>query len=86
MTRAEAWEALRKQRAKTLKPPRLMRGPLSGSIFVVTVGKTIEHDGELLCEAQTKYDVTDQFEALREFPPDHPYHPSKQERRDGRSA
>lgn len=42
-----------------------MEGPLSGAVYVVTRYKII--DGEKgIYEAQTKYDVTDQFNALAE--------------------
>jgi hypothetical protein len=47
-------------------PPRLTRGPLSGAIFVVTHGKIVgEKDGRELVESSVKYDVTDQYEALK---------------------
>lgn len=50
-----------------LDPPRLVRGALSGRIFVVTHGKIIGHDsaGREQIEASVKYDVTDQYEALK---------------------
>lgn len=43
--------------------PLLMRGGLSGAVFVVTRYK--RHDDGLV-EALEKFDVTDQFEALCE--------------------
>jgi hypothetical protein len=49
------------QRARRLDPPLLTEGPLSGAVFVVTVGKVL--DGGMV-ESTTKYDVTDQFDAL----------------------
>jgi hypothetical protein len=54
------------RRARTFKPPRLTVGPLSGAVFVVTVGRIFGHDdeGHELIEATTKYDVTDQFDAI----------------------
>lgn len=51
-----------------LIPPRLHLGPLSGSVYIITHGKIIEpateSKGELI-EATVKYDVTDQFIALK---------------------
>lgn len=46
--------------------PRLMRGGLTGRIYVVTRYKVREDrgDGTALFEAITKYDVTEDFEAL----------------------
>jgi hypothetical protein len=48
-------------------PPILTRGPLSGSIYVVTHGKVLPHpDGEhTIIEASVKYDVTEQYNALK---------------------
>lgn len=48
-------------RAHRLDPPLLTQGPLSGAVFVVTVGRHLP-DG--VVESTTKYDITDQFEAL----------------------
>jgi hypothetical protein len=47
-------------------PPRLMRGPLSGRIYVVTHGKILSHDTDRRerIQASLKYDVTAQFNAL----------------------
>lgn len=50
-----------------LDPPLLTEGPLSGRVYVVTHGKVGPHptrDGETIVTAFSKYDVTDQFEAL----------------------
>lgn len=47
-------------RAQKLDPPLLTDSPISGRVYVVTVGKV--RGG--VVEATTKYDVTDQFEAL----------------------
>lgn len=54
------------ERARSFKPPRLTIGPLSGAVFVVTVGRIVGHDaeGREQIEATTKYDVTDQFDAI----------------------
>lgn len=48
-------------RSRRLNPPLLTEEPLSGRVFVVTVGKVFANGN---IEATTKYDVTDQFEAL----------------------
>lgn len=49
-------------------PPRLTKGPLSGSIFVVTHGVIRGHDeqGREIIDASKKYDITDQFKTLLE--------------------
>lgn len=50
-----------------LTPPLLTVGPLSGAIFCVTYGRVDPHPtiaGETMVTASTKYDVTDQFDAL----------------------
>lgn len=53
-------------RPHTLKPPRLTVGPVSGAVYVVTVGRILGHDGagRETIEAATKYDVSDQFAAI----------------------
>lgn len=49
-----------------LNPPRLTKGPVSGSIFIVTHGKVTGHDadGREMITASVKYDVSDQFMTL----------------------
>jgi hypothetical protein len=54
-------------------PPILSRGGLSGRIYVITHGKEEPHpnaeraaQGHTLITASVKYDVTEQYEALRE--------------------
>lgn len=49
------------------EPPRLTRGPISGRIFVVTHGKILGYsdEGRERIEASRKYDVTEQFDALK---------------------
>lgn len=43
------------------KPPLLLRGGLTGRVYIVTA-YTDHGDGRI--EARTKYDVTDQYNAL----------------------
>lgn len=50
-------------RARKLNPPLLTEGPLSGDVFIVTIGRQLP-DG--IVESTTKYVITDQFEALAE--------------------
>jgi hypothetical protein len=46
-------------------PPMLVRGALSGRVYVVTHGKIIDAEkGQI--DATRKYDVTEQFEALKD--------------------
>jgi hypothetical protein len=44
--------------------PRLTIGPLSGRIYVVTKYRVLENG---VIEAQTKYDVTSDFMAVKEI-------------------
>jgi hypothetical protein len=48
-----------------MPPPRLMLGPMTGRIYVATRYKVIDAERGLW-EAQKKYDVTDQFMAVKE--------------------
>jgi hypothetical protein len=45
------------------QPPLLLRGGLSGRVYVVTRYKVLDPERGRI-EAITKYDVTDQFNAL----------------------
>jgi hypothetical protein len=55
-----------RSRVQTFDPPRLVRGGLSGRVYVVTRGKILGHDedGRELIEASKKFDVSEQFDAL----------------------
>jgi hypothetical protein len=53
------------------QPPRLLRSPLTGTVYVVTRYKVLDVERDLI-EAQTKYDVTADFERLKDNERDRP--------------